>query len=1073
VQAISPEEPENLPRRFAWDCIDLNALAETLHPTTDNGPIDAKGDQFLQEPNWVAGLHLVRNALRHGWDLPLQPYKAEPAESFEQQLPFVELWLPVIEAAIRRLKELLPPELCPRPIAPEVYQDLGSALLGRLVFVAEKALFERFNRLRTPGAILLAHLGTAGDGLGPPVRERYEQFIFENRRDGLESLLDEFPVLGRFLGTVLEFWFEASTELLKRVSSDAHVLAHCFGVDESDPLAGVSLGLGDTHRRGRAVAALRFTTATGDRLLVYKPRPMELDQAYQQALEDLNRHINKSPLKTLQIHCEDGYGYMEYVQHRFCNDSEELSRFYGNAGRVAAVLYVLGCTDCHYENLIACGDQLLLIDAETLLDGDLADLTSDTGRQEISAPPSDLREQFNRSVLRSGLLPCWFFLGENKIACDVSALGVRPPQSQTEMIPGWLGLNTDGMMPGLIQRPVNVPTSLPVGVGHPNPLADHLDVFCKGFQEQCLEMIRIRGAWLGHGGVLDRFEGLLRRIVVRCTRVYAVLNRSQLKPQALRSSLQQGLVLEELCRAFLMATERPRHWPIFDAEVRQMEWLDIPFFVHAVHSSTLHLGYGLPAVHDLIETSGLQASRNRLATLNAESIDFQLQLIRGSCNALAVTATQEGTQEVRTLSPASETCSLLVNPLEEAQTLLDKLESLAIRGAEGELDWLGMDLGVDGKSFTFGPVGSSLYGGSIGIALLAASVGSQEQQEWLIPGILLPLHAIVRDSRQAERIRWWRDQSLGLNGSGGILLALLELDRLGCCFDELHPADLAATLVESLSDSLIAADNQLDIIGGCAGLIGPLLEIGTERAIQLAIRAGERLLETQHECGGWLESGQKNSFFLGFSHGSAGYAAALSRLYVACGQDRFMNGAKLAIAHIRRYFDREHGNWPGFRLATGEPLRYVTTWCHGAPGIALGRACLWGSSLWDERTRNEMVLALTTTAAESLPEMDHLCCGALGLAGLLRGLADGPWISCDDYREQRHDWRARSEVLIQQSLSRRVGHGTSLRCFGVKEGSLLLPGCFTGLSGMGLALVDQARPSGLLIRLLSAGLLKT
>ena len=53
--------------------------------------------------------------------------------------------------------------------------------------------------------MLLAHLGAAGDGQGPPVREFYERFIRQHRADGLDGLLKTFPVLGRYLGLVCCF----------------------------------------------------------------------------------------------------------------------------------------------------------------------------------------------------------------------------------------------------------------------------------------------------------------------------------------------------------------------------------------------------------------------------------------------------------------------------------------------------------------------------------------------------------------------------------------------------------------------------------------------------------------------------------------------------------------------------------------------------------------------------------------------------------------------------------------------------------------------------------------------------
>ena len=45
-----------------------------------------------------------------------------------------------------------------------------------------------------------------------------------------------------------------------------------------------------------------------------------------------------------------------------------------------------------------------------------------------------------------------------------------------------------------------------------------------------------------------------------------------------------------------------------------------------------------------------------------------------------------------------------------------------------------------------------------------------------------------------------------------------------------------------------------------------------------------------------------------------------------------------------------------------------------------------------------------------------------------------------------------------------------LRCFGTQEGSLMLPGFFTGLSGMGLALLETPASQSMVMTLLSGGL---
>ena len=148
----------------------------------------------------------------------------------------------------------------------------------------------------------------------------------------------------------------------------------------------------------------------------------------------------------------------------------------------------------------------------------------------------------------------------------------------------------------------------------------------------------------------------------------------------------------------------------------------------------------------------------------------------------------------------------------------------------------------------------------------------------------------------------------------------------------------------------------------------------------------------------------------------------------------------------------------------------MTSWCHGAPGIALGRACLFGTPLWDAFCLEEMATALTTLTAFPLPTTDNICCGAMGNAAVLRIVAEGPWSDalpatlCSAAIE-------RSSQLVHQSIARARLSGGSFRCFGTTDSNLLLPGCFTGLSGIGLALLDQVNRDDRLQCVLSMGLL--
>ncbi len=711
---------------------------------------------------------------------------------------------------------------------------------------------------------------------------------------------------------------------------------------------------------------------------------------------------------------------------------------------MTAILHLLGCTDCHHENLVACGEQLVLIDTETLLEPVLPDPDLDAVSETPLMGPSSLSRRFHQSVLRSGLLPQWIFIGAKKVAVDISALGISPPSSREQLVAGWLGINSDGMLPGRISRPSKLPTSLPVGIGSSNPFHRFLDAFCEGFSNQAQVLILQRERWLQTSNVLNCFAGLTRRSILRNTRVYYALQRQQLSPEALRSHQSQALKLEELSRSFLLAQTKPKNWPILAAERRQMQQLDIPFFTHRIDGDALRLDRKGNLINGFISRSGLQSARQRLSRLDQTEIDFQLNLIRGAVQARRLLADTANISVVE--QEDTPVTSQVPTSLQAASQIGEQLLRLAIRDQHGRVDWLGMDLGRDGESFYFGPVGYSLYGGSIGVACFLDQLSRHNIE---LSGAAETRASITRTFAEftehgtADALRrWWRNQSLGLNGCGGVLLGLQQLGEL----------NIVDQLVDKALPRFINADEQLDMIGGCAGLIGALLRAKNNKALEIAIIAGEHLVKRQNESGGWNVVRQKLPL-LGFSHGTAGYAAALANLYKQCGYSHFADAARSALSYERSRFNSSKRNWPDFRISTGanEPHVFWVAWCHGAPGIGLSRSCLWGTELWDDECIEEINSALKTTAETSVLSSDHLCCGSLGLVVILEMLASGPWKIDSGVRKQAND--AASD-LRAQALQRCVDGELQLRGFDTRDGNVLLPGFFTGLSGMGLALLN-------------------
>lgn len=1070
-RAVSPNHSDNFEKRLSWDGLTENQATWVLDPPSSEIP---------QSPEWWPYLLAIREAARNSVSLSHD----EALEACCSELPFVHAWRPVASWALATLRTSCSDLSIHLSLTDSAWISLAESLLERLCKSTDQALWELFSRRRTQGQMLIAHMDRFRQADGQISHEAYDAFVTETISDGYALLLYNYPVLGRLLATITRLWLASSEEMLRRLAEQRTVLQEVFGISKSAQLKKVQHGLGDHHRGGRAVSILTFSQNNDETKIVYKPKSLQLDVTYQHCLRLLNESSTLPPFQILAVVTFGDYGFMEWVEHRLCQDEEQLAQFYYNSGRTLAVLHLLGCTDCHFENLIASFSSLLLIDTETLLSADIRDVLID----EVDDDYDRLSAQHSlqRSVLRSGFLPQWVMAGPGRrLAFDISGLGVQAPPPEREQS-GWIGVNTDGMMPGRKRLPCRLPTSLPVGHGSPQRLSDHVDELCKGFSEQMGVALSQRNNLIKQ---IDSCLSLSCRLIIRHTRLYATILRQMLEPAALKSAVAQGLKLEQLTRGFLVAQDKPISWAIFTSETRQLQLLDIPYFEYRNDKHHILLPLTGESVTGLIKCCGVSSCRERLLGLNDAYINFQQELIRGAIAARHLkTVTRLPSppippSNVSTNAHASELISLSDEITEdkaldshaylsESIGIAHALWSSSIRDTKGRPEWIGMDLDVDGQSFQFGLIGSSFYSGQSGIAILFARLALSsldsgcDQEVWRSRAWSCFNHLEELASRGSSDylFRYVRDQPLGMSGTGGVLLSLALLQRAG-----IHEAvHLAKILLEQLKPERLKSDQIIDIIGGVAGLIGPLLLWDGQRATALATLCGDRILSLQLPNGGWANASpsQHRPPLAGFSHGASGIAAALARLGQVTGQSRFTEGSVRAMRYEQSVFDSVKRNWPDFR-ASLTPTVFQLSWCHGAPGILLSRLVVKAAGI----EYNQLEMDLHAARISTISALEHvrpgnrnypadLCCGILGLCGLLR--VDAHVNSC----QLPTQVSAAESLLVRQARL----HG-SYSFFDLDSGSLVLPGLFNGRAGVALELLEAGSRQSWMPTAFSAGLL--
>jgi lantibiotic modifying enzyme len=197
-----------------------------------------------------------------------------------------------------------------------------------------------------------------------------------------------------------------------------------------------------------------------------------------------------------------------------------------------------------------------------------------------------------------------------------------------------------------------------------------------------------------------------------------------------------------------------------------------------------------------------------------------------------------------------------------------------------------------------------------------------------------------------------------------------------------------------------------DIISGSAGtglvLIYAYHETKDRSWLDLAAGAGRRLVELgRPENGGlkWAMDPDYPRLMPNFSHGTAGIAYFLARLYQETGKKEFLDAALSGAKYLLSIADTEGGVCQVFHHEPDGKDLYYLGWCHGPVGTArlfyvLSEAT--GEKSWLEWVRK----SANTLLKSGLPEKetpgfwnnDGICCGLAGVGefflDLSRGLRD-------------------------------------------------------------------------------------
>lgn len=704
---------------------------------------------------------------------------------------------------------------------------------------------------------------------------------------------------------------------------------------------------------------------------MYKPRPMEVDAALRGLLDRVpgaagegsgDRGGEDGP-RLPRVLVRGGYGWTEHVAHHYCRDDAELAQFYRNIGRWLAVMRLVGGTDLHAENIIAHGPVPVVVDAESLFAPDPAPPEPSGRGAAVDIAAATIR----RTVLSTGILPVR--LGGFALAgVDMSAAGALPGQQPRVPMPVIVGGGSDRAHMEIAMA------DLPPALNHPCPepvLQRYWDQVLVGFRDWTDRLRRLdRGSRLEN--VLRVFDGAEVRRIRRATQSYVEVGRMLWHPASLHDpaqALERGRDI--LRRNALAVPGAPLERPVIDGEIADLMTGDIPVFTATVDHGTV-----CDAVRDW-----------RAGDFALEEMTIQGALVGAYLNERALPPRRPA-PPVEPVHEDFETRRRAVAAA-GARTLCEG----AVRAEDGTATWVSPVMTDTG--WTIKPLTADVYTGQGGVVLALAGYASEVRRGAADPveGLGEVLSGALRVLAATEDIETTKPVG-GFTGLASQVWTWIALhDLLGAGWTLARARRRAA----ALTPEVIAGDKALDVLGGAAGVVVPLLNLAAatreDRWLETAALAGRRLERTAllDERGARWSTTMFPEGIGGFAHGATGMGWALHRLALSpagtvADRARWRELADRALAFEDTLYRPEAANW--FDARVGGETDFPNAWCHGSTGIGLA-ACDLYRRTGEERHLTTARRAGAAGLAEGFGFSHTLCHGDLGLWELqttLRGL---------------------------------------------------------------------------------------
>lgn len=922
--------------------------------------------------------------------------------------------------------------------ASAILADVDALLLKVLTDITDKLSGQSYRVLA--GALNNAAKQGLLIGKNPEERGKYFSDVLLKDESYLKELYLNYPELYKVMDRTVCYNLNYILEIINNTEKEFNMLSKKLGEKkELGKLRSIHLGTGDSHNNGKTVAGLIFDDG---QKLMYKPRSLQMEECYCEFIDWINANVSESTgLSYCRVHTLEDAGWVEFVENSECESEAEVKAFYQKMGELLCILYTLSSKDFHCENVIARGEQPILIDMETLIHVDELEK-----KQEWDVIEEKIYDFLNHSVYSTALLPTVLQNYNTEDCMEVGGISSGRKRISPFKVQVLKNVGSDKISIENEYQEVPLNQNLPIykgeQIGAIGYFAYIKDSFVKMYQ------------WVKNhkeeytNKINEVFGNVKCRVIYKTTNNYTQLLNTSYHPSLLHNEVDREVYFH---RIGLLYNEKDNLSILYRDEIKSMMNGDVPVYFMQSDGNRVYNADGKDINIDYIKTplNRIEEKINKMSELDLKRQISLIYFTFVGCEMETDMPSGTGVSFVGTRDDV-EVCNFIEESKKIAEEISNRAFTDTIQG-ERQISWFGFQ-GMGKKGYGITPVGWDLYKGNCGIALFyfrLAEVTKEVQYLQYAKDILCSVEKTFKNALREEYKVVGAGAFTGVASYLYIFYKMLEHNWITESEQESR-LEIVEQLLDYLEDSIHEVE-QVDVLTGVAGILGTLVSLYpyTNGTISKKIKSNianaaeillDRAILIDDRKATWFENGD-----IGYVHGNAGIMAHLARANHILHDYRISKVIEQALQYEREdHYDREKQEWI-LRSDT-----HYFSWCNGIAGIILGKIMLKEAGLQDTLLDKEIVQMTMQLKEIGFGYDSSLCHGDMGTLCVLKYAAK--YLNDIELRKG-------CQNTTINFLQKNIKNGNT---FVLEDWGLM-----TGNAGIGLGILEQAAEDSFLASVLS------